>query len=161
MWWRTSRTIAGAGVGALAVAMVAVAVAVAGYTFPSNVNFGPSTISPDKVTGVVKSTKAACRKGRQVKLYYEPPGRSRGGFTQIGSDRTNSDGKFRINGSFFVGHYKVVVPAKSLGSNRLRERGKLEDKLVEVEEDEQFDDEPLNRRGHRTGCSRTDSTSDE
>lgn len=159
MRWRKSRTIASAGVGALAVAMVAVAVAVAGYTFPSNVNFGPSTISPDKVTGVVKSTKGACRKGRQVKLYYEPPGRSRGGFEQIGSDRTNSDGKFRIDGSFFVGHYKVVVPAKSLGSNR--QRGKLEDRLVEVEEDEQLDDEPLNRRGHRTGCSRTDSTSDE
>jgi hypothetical protein len=63
--------------------------------------------------GKVGSKNAACKKNRKVTL-FKVEGKNR---TKIGSDRTDADGKWRVDAPLIEGDYQVDVAPKTLKKN--------------------------------------------
>jgi hypothetical protein len=115
-------------------------------------------IEPDGVAGVVTSSEKACEKGRTAKLFYSPSGK-RGDETLLGKDKTNKKGKWSLDGSFFVGHYRVVVPSKSVKVKT--DKGKLEEEVMEAEDDSQGEPDDDKGTNPADTCTTTTYSTDE
>jgi hypothetical protein len=130
-------TTVAVALGSFAVLGLAVAT---GATMPKVVHnkVKITKIEPDGVAGVVTSSEKACEKGRTAKLFYSPSGK-RGDEALLGKDKTNKKGKWSLDGSFFVGHYRVVVPSKTVKLKT--DKGKLEEAVMEAEDDSKGDED--------------------
>ena len=69
---------------------------------------------PDRFEGKVSSNEPKCEKKRKVSLHYEFDGPYKRGEV-LGTDKTDADGDWELDGSFMAGLYYVTVKEKSTG----------------------------------------------
>ena len=74
--------------------------------------------SPDQFFGEVSSPKAACERGRRVRVFRVRPGDD----ALVGGDRTSSTGQWTVKREVPAARYYAKVLRKVLGPNRICRR---------------------------------------